>query len=328
MKKTISILIISFSIFFFSLFFLSSFTKAEEEKPTQSALGVSQAMLELVLDAGQGRETTVSVFNVTNFPLPIKGMVKSFARAKGEMINLGVDQQIFDASSWFQLEPADFILQPYERKEIKVMVLPPINAEPGGHYATVYFQPLLPEEVVSPQSAFLTARVGILAFLIVKGDIKEEASLGEIKTRTFHQFGPIEFKIPFQNEGNVHLTPSGEILINDFRHQEVEKLSFSPQIVLPQSSREMEANWDKKFLLGKFTAQINVSYGSEEDTLVRTMVFWVVPWLLILITIFLLTLFVLFFILIRKRFILALKILFGKNYSKEKGGEKNKNQES
>ena len=295
-------------IFFFGLSL--SFVFAEDQ-PNQSALSVAPAIIELVLKPGEVKETKISIINVTNFPLPIKGNAKAFI-SEDILITGTESKEMFDASSWFLLEPSDFILQPRETKEVKVVVITPVGAEPGGHYATIYFQPLLPVEVLSPQTTYLTARVGVLTFLIVKGDINEKASLGDLQTASFRQFGPVEFKIPFKNEGNIHLTPSGEILIKNFRGREVTKLTFSPKIILPQSSKEIETIWDKRFLLGKFTAQAKIVYGSEYKRLERTINFWVIPWLPILMIITLLTLLLTFFILVRRRFILAIKVLLGK----------------
>jgi len=303
-------LLISFLALSFFFGLSLSFVFAEDQ-PSQSALSVAPAIIELVLKPGEVKGTKISITNVTNFPLPIKGTVKAFIRE--DILTTGPEsKEMFDASSWFLVEPSDFILQPREIKEIKVVVITPVGAEPGGHYATIYFQPLLPVEVLSPQTTYLTVRVGVLAFLIVKGDINEKASLGDLQTAGFRQFGPIEFKIPFKNEGNIHLTPSGEILIKDFRGRELAKLTFSPKIVLPQSSKEIETRWDKRFLLGKFTTQANVVYGSEYKRLEKTINFWVIPWLPILIGVFLLTMFLVFFILVRRRFILAIKVLLGK----------------
>ena len=306
MKKIFALCFLSFIFYFLSFILVYA-----QEQPTQSALSVAPAIIELVLKPGEVKETKISITNVTNFPLPIKGAVKAFIME--DILITGTEsKEMFDASSWFLLEPSDFILQPRETKEVEVMVITPVGAEPGGHYATIYFQPLLPVEVLSPQTTYLTVRVGVLAFLIVKGDINEKASLGDLQTAGFRQFGPVEFKIPFKNEGNIHLTPSGEILIKDFRGRELVKLTFSPKIILPQTSKEIETTWDKRFLLGKFTAQAKIVYGSEYKRLEKTINFWVIPWLPILIGVFLLTMFLVFFILVRRRVFLAIKVLLGK----------------
>lgn len=305
MKKIFTFCFLSF------IFYLSSFIFVQaQDQPRQSALGVSPAIFELVLDPSEEKTTKVTVLNIINFPLPVKASVKSFlveeeipAEAK----------EIFDASSWIKVDPADFILQPRENKEINITISPPKKAEPGGHYATIYFQPLVPVEVLSPQTAYVVARVGVLAFLIVKGEIIEKASIGNLQTADFQQFGPLEFKISFKNEGNIHLLASGSLGIWDWWGKEVAKLDFKPTMVLPKTSQELTDVWPKKYLLGKFSAQAKLVYGSENKASESQRIeFWVVPWIPILVLIWVLTCFVIFLIIGRKRMGLAIKVLLGK----------------
>jgi len=308
--KMRKISIISFLLFSF-LFFFTEKALAEEPTP-QSALGVAPAIIEVVLDPGKTKITTVTVFNITNFPLPVKGSIRSFLNEDPLLNYNQTAKETFDASSWFKLEPADFILQPREKRDIKIVIVSSKKAEPGGHYATIYFQPLLPIDVLSPQTAYLTARVGVLSFLIVKGDIKEKGDFGELKIKKFQQFGPINFKISFQNQGNIHLIPSGEIKIRNWRGREIAKINLNQKTILPQTIRELEGSWQKKYILGKFTAQITILFGTESQKIEREITFWVIPWLPLLLFIILLTGIVIFFILVRKRINAALKVLFGK----------------
>ncbi len=310
MVRKIAFSFIAFFVFFPSLVFSSQITFAQEQN--QSALGIAPAIVELVLTPGKRSQTIISVSNVTNFPLPIKGSVKSFAGFEQESMEVSMYSEIFDSSSWMKIEPTDFILQPRERKEIKIIINPPLKAEPGGHYATVYFQPLLPVEVLSPQTAYLSARIGVLTFLVVKGDIQEKASLENLPRIPFRQFGPIDFKIPLKNEGNIHLNPSGEVLIKNIWGKEVAKLNLSSKIILPHTIRDLDFKWDKRFLLGKYHAQINISYGTEHQKLTGEIDFWVIPWLSIILVFGVLTTILIFFIILRKRMGLALRVLLGK----------------
>jgi len=285
--------------------------------PDKSALGVSPAIIELVLEPGGVKEKSITVFNVTNFPLPVKGSAESF------FVVEDVEQEardIFDVSLWITIEPADFILQPQEKKEIQITIDVPGEAEPGGHYASLYFQPLIPEQVLSPQTAFLTARVGALGFFVVRGEITEKASLESLEVKKFRQFGPVDFKAPIVNQGNVHILPSGELTVTDILGREVKKIKLTPTAVLPRTTKKLEATWDKKFLLGKFKVQAKVSYGSENRELISDpTVFWVVPWLPLSVGGGLLTFLAVFCIMFRKRVVLAVRVLFG-----SEGAEKRK----
>lgn len=297
------------SIIFYLLFFIS--VVSAQEQPKQSALGVSPAILELVLDPGKKSEAKVTVINVTNFPLPIKASAKNFNL--NEEI-LGEGKEIFDASSWIKIEPADFILQPLENKEIIITVSTPKKAPPGGHYATVYFQPLIPVEVLSPQTTYLAAKVGVLNFFIVRGEIKEKMIVSNFEIlKTSRQFGPVDLKFKLINEGNVHLSPLIEASFFNTKGKKVYSAKLDQIIILPKTAKEIGLSWPKKYLFGKYSAQVNILYGSEHQKLEsEKIIFWIVPWRYILVSIILLTTVVYFIIIVRKRFFLAVKVLLGK----------------
>ena len=301
-------------------YLLSIISINAQEPPNQSALGVSPAIMEEVLTPGKVLESKVTITNVTNFPLPIKGTVKNFLT---DFVIPDKDRGIFDASAWFKLEPADFILQPKENKEIKIIIAPPQNAEPGGHYATIYFQPLIPREVLSPQTTYLAARVGVLSLLIMKGDIVEKASLGNLsvlsskkifKTVNFQESGRIKMEISFKNEGNVHLMPAGEVEIFNSSGKLLQKLPFPENLILPKTEKIYSLDWPIKKIFGKFTLNVNFSYGSEQIKVksekISVIIFPFIPVLGITI---LLTFIIICLTIIRRRIVLALKILFGKD---------------
>jgi len=291
------------------LFFLFSFPAvvfAARSSASKSSLGVSPAIIEEVLAPGEEKKTGVWVLNITDFSLPIKANQESFTVQADLLRGAG---QTFNASSWLRITPQNFILSAHEQKKIEIIIDVPPNAEPGGHYATVYFQPLVSASNIRSQTTYLSAKVGVLMFLTVKGKIIEQANLQGLETRSFSQFGPTDFSLSFQNQGNVHLLPSGEVVIKNFWGKEVGKAPFNPQIVLPKTEKKIKTQWSKKFLLGRFSAQAYVSYGSANAKLrSEPIIFWVIPWL----PLFLLTVLVVLCIVVRKRLIAAIKILLGK----------------
>jgi hypothetical protein len=288
-----------------------SVSKAQEQDPT--ALGVSPAIFELVLEPGGEKTTQIYVFNYTRVPLPIKAQVQNFIPSESIAELTAGERAIFDASEWFTVEPSDFILQPEREQEVTITIEAPEGTQPGGHYATVFFQPLLPADIISPESTYLTAKVGVLAFLLVKGDIVTEANITELSVKPFSGRGPVDFDVILKNTGNVHLLPSGIVRVKNVFGNEVGEFSIKPVIVLPHTERVLSAKWDKKFLWGRYTAEAEITYGSENKiTVSGEQVFWVVPWLQILLTIIPLTLLSMTFIIFRRRILPALRILLGK----------------
>jgi hypothetical protein len=287
------------------------------------SLGVSPAIFELVLEPGVEKSTKIFVHNNTDSPIPIKAQVLNFIPSES-LSELTKEQlQVFDASTWFEVEPYDFILQPETYQEVLVKVNPPEDAQPGGNYATVFFQPLLADNLISAQNTYVTAKIGVLALLKVKGDIIESAQVKDFTASPKAPFGPTEFNITLENTGNIHLLPTGTIAVKNMFNKEVGTFDLKPSIVLPHTGKNFSAEWDQRWILGKYTASVQITYGSDPVTLIEDeIIFWAVPWLFIITVVLPLTMLLTTLIIFRRRFFMAVKVLTGKAYIPMK--EKNK----
>jgi hypothetical protein len=275
-----------------------------------TSLTVSPAILENVVTPGKSIQATVTLTNNTTTPLPIKGTARSFTPNQ----NMGTnDLAAFNASSWFTLSPADFILQPLEHKDIVITITAPKKVEPGGHYATIYFEPLLPREMVNPATAQSLSRVGVLAFLIAPGDIQEHLILQNVTVPRFQSFGPLDLNLSLSNTGNLHLQPTGKFTVTDMFGRAMTELSLDPTLILPGTTQAYHLSWPRHLLFGPYTVTGNILYGSEHTSLPLPVIkVWFVPIPLVLLTITILTIVFWFVIVGRKRFWMAWRVLSGK----------------
>lgn len=274
-----------------------------------TAISVSPAILESIVTPNQPNLTKVVVVNNTVFPLPIKSQVSAF------LSNTSLpksDEDTFNASSWFLVDPADFILQPMEKKEIIITIKPPKNTEPGGHYATIYFEPLIPKEVLSQETTTSLARIGVLSFLVVPGDIQESLEISDLTSNQWQTFGPLDFKLKLKNTGNIHLLPTGKIEIKNIFNKIVSTIPLNHETILPDSDIDQQLTWDIQLLFGRYTAKSTINYGNNHEPLnSNLLVFWIIPWPLIIIAFALLTLLYKIFIVHIDRVKLAIKVLKG-----------------
>ncbi len=274
---------------------------ADTTTVTQSALAVSPAILENILTPGEPSAFSVEVRNITNFPLPIKSFVRGLTTEAHTSDLSEEEQKRLDASQWFVIEEPDFILQPNQSRKVSGTIQTPIDADPGGHYATIFFQPLVPAEALSPSTAYINARVGVLSFLIVKGDISQSAELKkDLQTTKLVRRGPITFTFSVHNSGNVHLLPTGKVAIYKF-NMHVADITIPPGVVLPNSSREYTVEWEGAGP-GKYRAELSIEYGADGLQLSKSSVsFWIVPWVGLLFSLITLGVGVFFVIKTRRR---------------------------
>src|SRR5690606_37405218 len=112
------------------------------------------------------------------------------------------------------------------------------------------------------------------------------------------------------------LNPKGVITVTDIFNRTAAEFQLDSQNVLPEAIRTMSATWDSAFLLGKYDAQITLTYGvNNEQIVTATTTFWAVPYknkaFLIGVAVFLFVVFV--SVRWLKRLKMAFRVLFGRN---------------
>ncbi len=177
-----------------------------------------------------------------------------------------------------------------QRIAIPIQITIPSNASPGGYYAAVIISNEPEKTQTNVGGARVVSRLGALFFIRVKGEVKEEGQLKEIRlagpSRWFHEKGPITFELLFENTGTVHLVPYGIIRVSNIFGEKVGEVPVDAYFSLPSSLRYREVEWKSGFLLGRYTATVDLhrGYKNVPNDIVDTqkVVFWVIPKMLLL----------------------------------------------
>ena len=146
--------------------------------------------------------------------------------------------------------------------------------------------------------------VGSLILTKVPGAIIEKGVLEEFSAKKFNFKPPVNFKIRIANLGNVHFKPQGDITIKNWRGKALEKISINSGRgnVLPDSIRKFEEKWQaSRWAFGRFSANLNLTYGENEKTLNSKIIFWIIPWWAIVIFALIIVLIIFTIWIIRKR---------------------------
>ena len=264
--------------------------------------------LELGLIPGQASTTSIKLFNETANSVELFTETRSFS-AKGEsgQPEFDFNTDPIDLGSWVSVEKGPIVLSAGQRYEVPVTITPPANADPGGHYAAVFFTTSPPAD----GQVRIASKIGTLILARIAGDVDEAGSIVEFGTdegqKLFNRL-PVSFYARFENTGNVHLKPSGELVIKSMFGQTAVKVDFnaSKGATLPDSIRKYELVWEKgsvnsaalnfwskfweeysnekrNFSIGRYTATLTATAGT--DNLVTDSAgfsFWIFPWHMIL----------------------------------------------
>lgn len=272
MKKIFLKYFFSAAIFLFLLLFLKSDVLAQE----RAALTIIPPKFELFGNPGGHLNEDIRVRNESDSPITYTVLLEDFTTAGEEgqvVLEEGENVSSYSLANWMELSSKEITLQPKEEKRFPFIINIPKDAEPGGHYASVLF---VTAGGKVEGGASVSNRVGSLVLLRVSGNVKEEASLESFSAPKFSQHGPINFDLRVRNTGNTHISPKGTIVITDIFGKKVEELPLEGRNVLPGSTRKMTTKWDKKNILGSYTATLIAFYGQQNKSLTATTKFTVI----------------------------------------------------
>lgn len=209
--------------------------------------------------------------------------------------------------------------------EVNYVVDVPADASPGGEYAVILVSnvPREPEILEDGTAVFTGLGVGgdVTYQMIaqVEGDIVYQTSLVDFRTKDnqwLFPHLPVDFEAVFQNGGNVHVIPRGNIEV--FQGGKIATITLNPGQLrtFPNTSRVYERVWSNEgiedmedqalidetranlpetffehviyeiqyFRIGQFTAQLQ-GFAGNQPPYADEVTFWVIPWHLIIVII-------------------------------------------
>jgi len=296
-----------------------------------AALTVSPVRIELIGDPGTVVEDE---FILTNEQKETRTFYSSFENfeATGETGTPSFVPGEEGLATWIETV-SSVSLGPGEEKEVPYTITIPQDADPGGYFAAIFWGTSPPKNEEGGQVS-IGAKVGILILLRVSGEIEEGGGILEFSTKDKQKFFsalPVQFAYRFQNGGDDRIRPEGEITIKNMFGKTLAILpaNRSEGNVLPQSIRKFEIIWEKEdkedsskeetaedkegfltglkrewnnFAFGRYTAELNLEYGTEGETAQASFSFFIIPWRILTIILFILVVLVFSFIIGIKKY--------------------------
>lgn len=236
-------------------------------------------------DPGETIQAQVRVRNTTNQPLMVSTLVEDFiidSDGRTPIPVVGQTDSRWSLAQWMELPLRDQVIPAGASQTIPVIIRVPETALPGGRYAMIMHQPKSESQAVGAKGETagqtgIQQRVGTLVYFRVNGDVREEAFIRNVRVPMFQEFGPVKIAFDVENLSDMHIQPVGSVVIKDMLGREKDKIDVESQNVFPQTLREFSAQWDRVWGLGRYTAEISLTYGEKGQTALALAHFWVVP---------------------------------------------------
>lgn len=261
-----------------------------QERAAGLSLSVSPTLFEMAASPSQVWNSTVKVINNNPQQLVVYAQVVNFApqgeSGSGKFLPVFEDETDNSTlAQWIHITNEPVAIQAEQSVAIPFEITVPDDAAPGGHFAAILIgtKPIDTNKEIQVRTSQVVAS---LFFVRVAGDVQEEGIIREF--RTVHGFvdtPKADFEVRFENKGNVHLQPQGEIQITNMWGKERGIIPINRQThfgnVLPESIRKFEFSWTGEPSLsdiGRYKAELTLAYGSDGRKFVSSVAhFYVIP---------------------------------------------------
>tara|TARA_B100002051_G_C16745815_1_gene647541 strand:- start:13312 stop:14931 length:1620 start_codon:yes stop_codon:yes gene_type:complete len=259
------------------------------------SLSVSPTLFDMSAYPAQEWTSIVRVINPNPYDINVFADVVNFApqgeSGQGKFVPVIEEETKGQTmAEWVDIREGQITIPAEQTIELPFTITVPDDAPPGGHFAAVLIGTKPPEG--SEGSKVITSQiVTTLLFLRVTGDIEESGNIRSFRTsNAIHDKPEVNFELRFENTGNVHIIPQGEIRITNMWGQERGLIPINQTNlfgnVLPESVRKYNFTWKSEQSfgdMGRYKAEVTLAYGEAGRKFAAQEVhFWVIPWQIIL----------------------------------------------
>lgn len=275
-----------------------------------SAMTITPVRYEIQGDPGQTLSKDIIIINEENISVTYYPSFANF-EAQGETGSASFVDPVDDIGTWMRTENSVTLL-PGEQKTVSFTISIPQNAEPGGHFGVIFWG-TSPENSADGKQLAVSAKTGLLVLLSVSGQVKEGGGLLDFFTKDnkfWYNSLPVSFIYRFRNDGGDRIKPKGLVKISNTLFIPTKKLDANPVNgnILPSSTRKFIIDWVKyiepkdkivptsvvskffdravyqwkNFAFGLYRANLDITYGLQDQTASKVLYFFVFPWQLLI----------------------------------------------
>ncbi len=268
---------------------------------TDLSIGVAPTSKVLKMSPGEVYSDEIVFWNISQTGDTYKVFISGFEQIEnqpGTAIILTPEDDakaLYSASKWFTTEKDTLYLEPNKNIKLKYSITVPQDATKGEFNAEIFLISQTEFEQIGT-GAFTNLAAGT-PFLIQIGDefVENAELLSFISDKKIYEKINVKLLTHIKNIGDTHITPTGEIVIENIFRQEVARLPFNKnnQSLLRDTDGNYEDIWlqssylspNNAIALGPLKAKLLVTYRSFQPgfaVLNAETTFWIIPWKIII----------------------------------------------
>lgn len=260
---------------------------------------VTPSLLELESQPNKLIESSISVLNpdVVDQTYYLDTLMFRADDETGSPKFISKEEEFSGLATWISFPSRSVVVPAKSKGDVPFNIFVPDTTKPGGYYAAITVSNA-PEDIVATNGAIIDAKTAVLVLLSVGGGSQVVSAqildfVESIETDFQSSFSD-EFEYRIQNQGNVHILPTGKIELKDVFGRTVASTDANPTQgrVLPGSTRtylaetkdpghywiEVISEQMNNLAIGPISATLSLTYSDGKQLTEQIDAFWYVPW--------------------------------------------------
>jgi hypothetical protein len=264
------------------LFFVPWAVLASDDN--QVSLALDQTVFSLSGKPGEEKSLEINISNLLDKKQLISLAINDLTLEENNRLSLLVAQNdLFGMKDWILADEQKWIFEPKETKKITLKVKVPKDATVGSHYAGIFFRALPEIQGENFQTVLVGAQIGAYVLLNVDGEVVGGGKINSFQAPVVAR-AQTDLKVEFENTGNIHYIPHGEIDVKNLLSQKTEKIELEKHFVFPGKKYTFENNWQAGSVWGIYSARAYFVDGNKMGHFSRRWIFgkYSFVWLVVL----------------------------------------------
>lgn len=191
-------------------------------------------------------------------------------------------------------------LGPKQKKDLFIKIDVDKNDPQKDYY--FYIQFISKENKIDKEASYSQILGGVsLSIMLSLGRQDPKATLEEFSSPVFIDRPSVPFVIKIKNTGQHFISPYGIITIKNFLKQTVSQIDIPLTNILKESTNSIRVDWTKSFILGLYTATLDLSISEEGPVFSKSLSFFAFPVRPILVAVILILVVLLTFMRVKKK---------------------------
>lgn len=209
----------------------------------------------LTVDPGKPTKSSITIANLTESQLDVTLAVEQFSVADFTYdYTFGPPKE-----NWISLEATQVALKKTESRTIAYTIAPPENAQPGGHYFTIF--------ATADLGQGRKVRTATVLYVTATGDVSKQSIITNTQAPLVSFGSEVPFQIDIKNTGNTHFIAYTSGIVQGLLPFSAQKPNEIAHVLLPGTVRRIDEKATAPMLPGVY--RLSYGYRDEEGKEVR-----------------------------------------------------------